>query len=82
MKTPVSNVKRPKVQRVSPSKFSLAADSEDESGGLIVTPVNRKGVACTSDGRPSIRRNEVNRKFSPSYRNPENEELLMGRAVP
>jgi hypothetical protein len=47
-----------------------------------VFPVNRKGVACTSDGRPSIRRNEVNKKFSASYRNPENKELFVGKPVP
>ena len=77
-KTPIS--KRSKVERASPSQFSPAAAAEDDSGGL--TPMNRKGVACTSDGRPSIRRNEVNKRFSPSYRNPENKELLMGRPVP
>ena len=44
--------------------------------------MNRKGVACTSDGRPSIRRNEVNKKFSASYLNPENKELFVGKPVP
>jgi len=67
------------VGRASPGKLSPAACAEVDSGGP--NPVNRKGVACTSDGRPSLRRNEVNKKFSPSYRNPENKELLVGKPV-
>jgi len=61
---------------------SPAGSAEDISGGLTPAPVNRKGLACTSDGRPSVKRNEVSKKFSPSYRNPENKELFMGRSLP
>ena len=59
----------------SPSQLS----PEGASGSL--TLVNRKGVACTSDGRPSVRHNEVNRRYSSGYRSPEQTTLLMGRPV-
>ena len=66
-----------------------ADELEDDSGVLQVTTppsakvlVNRKGVICTSDGRPSIKRNDVNRKYSSSYRNPANKEMLLGKAMP
>jgi hypothetical protein len=62
-------------------QVSPVASTEDISGGLTPAPVNRKGIACTSDGRPSVKRNEVSKRFTPSYRNPENKELLSGRPV-
>ena len=68
--------------RASPRQFSPAASADDDSGGQTPGPVNRKGIACNYDGRPSVRRNEVSKKFTPSYRNPENKEMLLGRAVP
>ena len=44
--------------------------------------MNRRGVACTSDGRPSVRHNQVNVRYGPGYRSPEQTTLLMSRPVP
>ena len=66
----------------SPSQISQAGAQAAEGASGSLTPVNRKGVACTSDGRPSVRHNEVNRRYSSSYQSPENKTVLMGRPVP
>jgi hypothetical protein len=43
--------------------------------------VNKKGLAVTPGGRPSVRQNAVNAKYASSYRNALNTHEIMGKRV-
>jgi len=43
--------------------------------------INKRGIAVTKSGRPSVKANEVRGKFSSSYRNSSNKNELLGRQV-
>jgi len=42
---------------------------------------NSRGIPLTPTGRPSIKLNEVNRKFTPKYHNRENTKTLLGKQM-
>jgi hypothetical protein len=43
--------------------------------------VNKKGLAVTPGGRPSVKKNAVNSKYGPGYRNALNTHEIMGRKL-
>ena len=52
----------------------------DEDGAIPRT--NKHGLELTKGGRPSIKRNDVNERYSTKYRSPANTETLLGKLMP
>ena len=49
---------------------------------VAVSPaVNKKGLVVTPGGRPSVKKNAVNTKYAPGYRNALNTREIMGRKL-
>jgi hypothetical protein len=52
----------------------------DEDGAIPRT--NKHCLKLTKGGRPSIKRNDVNERFSTKYRSTANKETLLGKSMP
>ena len=61
----------------------LEENEEEDDSFLASGEVRRnsRGIPLTPTGRPSIKLNEVNRKFTPKYHNRENTKTLLGKQM-
>ena len=62
----------------------VGLDSDDESDGtstLQESRTNKHGLKLTKSGRPSIKKNEVNTRYSTKYRSPSNQQKILGKSL-
>ena len=74
-KTP-SATKKPKALRNLEDDEEVEEDDSSFASGEVRR--NSRGLSLTPTGRPSIKLNEVNRKFTPKYHNREYTKTLLG----
>ena len=58
---------------------------EDDEGDALPRPESRKNKNClelTRSGRPSIKKNDVDQKFTTKYGSPSNTEKILGKLLP
>ena len=65
---------------------AVGLDLDDQSDGTRTLPeswINNNGLKLTKDGRPSIKKNEVNARpgYSTKYRSPSNQQKLLGKSL-
>ena len=77
-KTP-SATKKPKALRNLEDDEEVEVDCSFFASGEVRR--NSRGIPLTPTGRPSIKLNEVNRKFTPKYHNRENTKTLLGKQM-
>ena len=54
---------------------------EDYEGDALPRK-NKHGLELTRSGRPSIKKNDVNEKYTTKYRSPTNKETILGKLLP
>ena len=59
----------------------IDGDTFEVDGYNSVLAVNKKGLAVTPGGRPSVRQNAVNAKYASTYRNALNMHEIMGKKL-
>ena len=62
----------------------VGLDSDDESDGTSTLPesrTNKNGLKLTKSGRPSIKKNGVNARYSTKYRSPSKQRKLLGKSL-
>jgi hypothetical protein len=74
---------RARIVQVDPDCDDLDSilESLPQAAAGTATILNKRGLPVTPGGRPSVKKNAVNAKYSGNYRNPLNTQEILGKKV-
>ena len=69
-------------RRETTASADLEVEGFDDDAVDNVPRTNKHGIQLTKSGRPSIKKNGVNERYSSKYRNAANTETILGKLMP
>ena len=69
-------------RRENTTSADLEVEGFEDDSDDNVPRTNKHGIQLTKSGRPSIKKNDVNERYSTKYRNAANTETILGKLMP